>query len=117
MGTLKVSKPSLPNRVKPAGFYPPADRRLSVFNITGLGEPEVWDIGKIVTSVSGRHLHGRGDILAEAVSQINLTLIADNTPARHVSVVGWPEDESKIQLMATQLAAAAVLKMVSQEIA
>jgi hypothetical protein len=97
--------------VKPAAFLPPPDNRLSVFRIDGLNTEDVCQIGqqKVVSKMTGRTLHGFADIVAQAFLDVKLTVDPDNNPARHASVVGWPEDRDKQMLIAIELAASAKL--------
>ena len=97
--------------VKPAAFLPPPDHRLSVFRIDGLTTEDVCQIGqqRVISNMPGRTLHGFANIVAQAFGDAKLTITADNNPARHASVVGWPEDKDEQMLIAIELAASASL--------
>jgi len=99
------------SRVKSAAFMP-QNLRLSVFQIKGLDENSIWEIGEVyVAKPSKRTLHGRGDIIVSAVHQIGLGLSPDNEPPRHADIVGWPEGKSEQKLLAEELAADATLRL------
>ena len=73
---------------------PPQDLKLSVFQIEGLDENLIWEIGTThVAEPGNRTLHGRGDITVAAVSETGLGLSPDNEPPRHANIVGWPEEK------------------------
>jgi len=87
---------------------PPADKRLSVFRTSGLGEQAIWTIGE---SLRPQTLKGRADISAAAVEQTGLAIDADDIPPRHANVVGWPDDHSAIELKAMELSERAYLRL------
>jgi len=98
--------------VKPAAFLPPPpDWRLSVFRIDGLSIEEVCVIGreKVIDKRTGRALHGFADIKARVFQDLKLAIDPDNSPPRHASVMGWPEDKPSQKLIAIELAASAKL--------
>ena len=97
--------------VKPAAFLPPPDHRFSIFRIDGLTTEDVCQIGQreVISKMPGRTLHGFGDIVAQAFEDAKLTIVPDNIPARHASVVGWPEGKDEQMLIAIELAASARL--------
>jgi hypothetical protein len=106
------------NVVKPQAFMPPPDLRLSVFRIDNLLEPEIWKIGfkKVIGNMNQpRNLHGRADIQALNILQINLQINPDNTPPRHANIVGWPELKEERKSIAQELAAKASLMLHTSE--
>lgn len=100
------------NRVKHTAFMPKDDNlQISVFRIDGLLDSEVWQIGEDVVKISGRHLHGRADIVVLLVEECGLLVNADDSPPRHANIIGWPEERSKRLELAQELAASATLKI------
>ena len=57
-----------------------------------------------------RNLHGRADIQAFNILEINLQINPDNTPPRHASIIGWPELKEERKSIAQELAAKALLR-------
>ena len=98
--------------VEYGAFMPPDDGALSVARTELMSEDQVWQLGE--TSVRGTRqesLKGRADIKAQDFIDEDLSLIADGTPFKeHVSVVGWPDQESAILLKAELLAQKATPK-------
>jgi len=94
--------------VKYSAFMPPINKRLSVFQITGLAEEEIWVMGGALRAQS---VLGRADIKANEVIAAELMLAADDNPPRHVNIVGWPEETSAIKLKAMELAEKAQLSL------
>jgi hypothetical protein len=102
--------------VRPAAFLPPPpEYHLSVFRIYGLTTEDVCQIGqrKVISNMPGRTLHGYANIVAQSFQDANLTIDPDNNPARHASVVGWPEDKQQQVSIAQELAASASLVLCS----
>lgn len=98
--------------VKHTAFMPPPDDlRLSVFRISGLSDHDVWVIGESVGQASRRTLRGRGDIIAAEVRKQDLDIDPDNSPPRHASIVGWPEDKGERTVIAHTLASCATLRL------
>ena len=95
----------------PRAFMPPPNRKTSVFQINGLTESEIWDIGEEVVRPNGKTLYGRGDILAVQIEKTKLRIDYDNTPPRHANIIGWPEDKDEQKSLAQELAAEAKLKI------
>ena len=117
---IDKSKFSVENsRVKPRAFLPrrnterPQPRfELSVFQIKGLSELEIWRIGEQhVSSPAKRDLRARGDLLVGDFDRAGLTVDPDNEPPRHATVVGWPEEKFRQQSVAQELAGKAQLKL------
>ena len=97
--------------VKYPAFMPPANRRLSMFHISGLGEQEIWEIGERVASQRSLPLLARADIKVSFINKTALIIDEDGTIQRHVNIVGWPDDSTEIRLKAIDLAEMAVLCM------
>lgn len=94
--------------VKYSAFIPPEDRRLSVFRISGLQDAEIWKIGEKLRSQT---LLGRADVESALVKKIGLGIEADDIPARHANIIGWPDELSAIKLKAMELAKEAELHL------
>lgn len=85
---------------------------LSVFRVQGLGETEIWDIGRnYVSRPQGKTLRGRGEVTASLVQQQGLVVEADDIPPRHANVLGWPLEKSARKLIAVELANQASLRI------
>lgn len=89
---------------------PNSEGELSVFQISGLSESEIWETGKkYVSQPQGKTLHGRADIATLAVVKADLRLVADDNPPGHVNITGWPNDKPVQKIIAIELANQAVL--------
>jgi hypothetical protein len=100
------------NRVKTVAFMPPADMRLSVFRVHGLGSEKIWEIGEeIVVHQTAKTLYGRAEIKALEVSKNGLYVDPDNIPPRHANILGWPQEKSKQKAIAIELAENATLAL------
>lgn len=99
--------------VKPAAFLPPPNCKLSVFRVAGLALQEACQIGQqqVIGGMLGRRLHGFAEIEAWSFQYQSLTILPDNDPPRHASVVGWPAEKERQKLIAIELAASASLVM------
>lgn len=96
------------NTVKPAAFMPSRDRTTSVFRISNLNDNEIWKIGeREVVPSRGDPLLGRADLSASTVINKGLEVIPQEPPVRHANIVGWPDEKSRAQMIAVELAAAA----------
>ena len=89
-------------RPKPQVFNPSPHNELSVVHSTGLGDGEIWSIGRhtLGTEPGRSRIHGRADIPVHVVKEKNLRVIRDNDPFdRHTAITGWPRgrnpDETK----------------------
>ena len=97
--------------VKPGAFLP-RNGQTSVFDIGGLAEPHVRDIGKSVGSHRGIAPRGLGEIAHVDVEQVGLRFERDDTPPRHGNLIGWPSGGKRKDLnkdVARRLAQKAVL--------
>jgi hypothetical protein len=90
-------------RVKERAFLPDSRDELSVFEIIGLDENEIWSL---FTSLP---LYGRADFLYSIVLNNGLRVEPDNMPPRHANIVGWPLEKSEKKSLAQSLAAEAAL--------
>ena len=99
-------------RVNATAFMPPPDLRLSVFEIGGLSEPEIWLLGfNHVAKPPERNVHGRADLQRTAVLQVGLSINADGIPKGHASIGGWPAQKAEQKLFALKLADRATLRL------
>jgi hypothetical protein len=87
---------------------PPADKRLSVFRTSGLGEHALWAFGE---SLRSQTVRGRADISVASVEETGLVVDANDIPLRHANVVGWPDDHSAMELKALELSQRAHLSL------
>jgi hypothetical protein len=99
-------------RIKPRIFMPQPDGTVSVFDINGLHDTNIWSIGAGLTS-EGRNLHARADIMSSSVIAHGLRIVSDEPPPRHRNIIGWPPAKQKEdrKLIALQLAASATLRL------
>jgi hypothetical protein len=96
------------SRVNHRAFMPPPDLELSTFNIDDLTPEGVWQLGDGVRVEQAKQaLYGRADLLAQHVYEAKLRPVRDDQPARHVVIVGWPDDKAQQKNKAQLLAAAA----------
>lgn len=98
--------------LKAALFMPPRSGRLSVYQIVGLPEAEIWSIGRThVADVLGKPLLGRADLSTQLVHDTELRVECVPTPhPRHADIVGWDPTETKVRLQALKLAGEAIFK-------
>jgi hypothetical protein len=102
-------------RVKYSAFMP-RDRATSVFRIVGLGDPEVWDMGRrLVAEPSDRTLYGHAALKAVDVQSCRLIFQADDRPPRHAEILGWPEEKGAQRFAAERLAAHSVLRLLGRD--
>ncbi len=94
--------------VKPRAFLP-RNGEVSVFDTEALSESHVWDLGERHVAIPrNRTLKGRADLDASAVP-LPLWMRPDNSPPRHVTILGWPDEKEKQLSLSQELAGAAVL--------
>jgi len=103
---IKKSK----NTVKYSAFMPANDNKTSVFNVTGLSDTEIWEIG----SSHINPMVGRADVNAEDITNEGLQLNPNEPPERHVDIIGWREDKSLNLLIAKQLVRKVTLHLVPE---
>ena len=92
-------------------FMPPKDLRLSVYEIAGLADVDIWALGTTyVAAPQGKALMARADFEEEIALSSGLTV--ENVPIphpRHRELCGWPEDTVRQRPIAIRLAASARL--------
>ena len=77
-------------RVKPGAFNPGTRKDLSVFYVAGIGEPRKRLIAAAVSTVGGRDVKARAEILLSDLGGTRLSFVRDNDPIwRHGNLVGW----------------------------
>ena len=105
--------------VKYQAFWP-HNGETSIFRISQLSDADVWFIGnEYVAKPRKRRLRARADIVTDAVTiagsavtGTHLRVVAEtSTHPLHANIIGWPEDESAIQMVAVELANRAVLRL------
>ncbi len=103
-------------------FIPNKHGQTSVYRITGISDSEIWRIGEVfvlnpINQKNGsRTLHGRGDIKAKDVIDVNLTLKPNPNPhPRHAEILDWPSDPIAQQQAATDLVAVTTLHLLTDQ--
>ena len=81
--------------IKTSGFMPMWDSRiqayaLSTFVIDGLSDAEIWDMGYQL--FKNKLPKARGDMHVTSYEAVGFRADRDDTPPRHVSIIGWPDD-------------------------
>ena len=96
-------------RVRYAAFLPSRALQTSVYQISGLADDSVWDLGdRFVAPLLATRMTARADIEAKIVFECGLAVDPDGVPhRRHANIVGWPESRSAQKLVAIKLAEAA----------
>lgn len=89
--------------------------RLSVFQIAGLRDDEIWRFGReVAAEARGQSPRARAEITAAVVRAQSLDVVsAPETHPRHANIVGWPPEKEKIRAIALELATNATLKLPS----
>lgn len=100
--------------------FMPLNGETSVFRIARLSDVEVWSLGnEQVAKPRGRTIKARADITIQKVESVGvetghtkLTVVPEtSTHLLHANIVGWPEEESAIQMIAVELANQAKLNL------
>ena len=100
------------NTAKPKAFMPNGDGETSVFRISGLLEPEKWELGKVnVADPQGKKIRASIEIEAIEILKENLTIDPDDKTQRHATIRNWPEEKSACKLKAIELASKAELHL------
>jgi hypothetical protein len=91
----------------------PRNGETSVFRVSRLSDAEVWGLGNNhVARLRNRTIKARADIKVQMVESVgaekghaSLTVVPEtSTHLLHANIVGWPEDESAVQMIAVTLA-------------
>ncbi|MCD6293398.1 MAG: hypothetical protein J7M20_00405 [Deltaproteobacteria bacterium] len=103
--------------VRHNAFMPNREGETSVYRVIDLTDNAIFEIGCLfVAEKKGKPLKGRADILVSDILEKKLKVHSQPTPhPRHANIVAWPEDRTKVRLLAQQLAADATLTFVSTE--
>lgn len=92
-----------------AAFLPYKNQEPSVARVIDLDENTIWKLGEDEVRKSRQEtIKARADLKASDAKSVELEIIA--TPKfypRHASIINWPEDEAKQNLLAGRLAAKA----------
>ena len=98
-------------RVKHNAFFPPPNLKHSVYRTSGLDDSAIWEIGRsYVAEPREKTLKGRGDLRANVIFGVGLTLASDPTPhPLHANIIGWPTDKDEKLQLSIELAEAASL--------
>jgi hypothetical protein len=73
----------------------------------GLGEAELWKIGRNVAHQRSLSLHGRADIQALPIRKHRLDIQPTPEPKNHANITGWPKEKPAQKIIAQEIAAAA----------
>ena len=97
------------NTVKPEAFIPPSDLNLSVTRHGTLTEEAVWACGDLIADAQNKDLHGRADVVTQAVRSGGLEVQAAPVPENpnHANIAGWPPEKPRQKVLAQLIAAAA----------
>ena len=100
-------------RIKRQAFVPPANARLSVFQIVDLADGEIWRIGNdVVGRTRGEPPRGRADVNIDKVREQSLDVLPDiSTHERHANIVGWPAERERVLAISLELADKAKLEL------
>lgn len=91
----------------------PHNGETSVFRVSNLSDTEVWALGNHhVARLRNRTIKARADITVQTVESVgaekgrsSLTVVSEiSVHLLHANIVGWPEDESAVQMIAVALA-------------
>jgi hypothetical protein len=93
---------------KPAAFLPSSGDRETSASRHGL-EPRriLWEIGRAAAGT--RRLYGAAILSARQVREALLQVLADEPPARHAVIVGWPWCENDPELQKARQKERAIL--------
>ncbi|MDQ6993168.1 MAG: hypothetical protein Q9M31_06795 [Mariprofundus sp.] len=99
--------------VKHNAFMPNKNGETSVYQINGLSNEEVWEIGdRFVGAIIGRHILGHAEIPSGSILSKSLSIIPKPKPhPLHADIMNWPESSSEKKALAIKLAAEASLKL------
>jgi len=94
------------SRVTYSAYMPAFNGQTSVYRISGLTEPKIWEIGQqMVADKRQLPLKGRADLIASDILDENLNIEPETvTHQLHANIIGWPEKKHKRILVAKKLA-------------
>ncbi len=92
--------------VKPKLFEPNRELKLSVFQVSGLGQTEIQGIGEEVVREhqQAERLYGWGEVNEGDVVATGLQIDYDDVPPRHANITDWPQDSAQRKLTQQMLA-------------
>ena len=93
----------------------PKGTDISVYRISDLSEPEVWEIGRKYVQRERRLIKARADLLAEVVYENDLKVIPDTPPQRHANITPLPSDKRARVRIAKILALASTLELMPSD--
>jgi hypothetical protein len=81
--------------VRPEAFMPHPYPDLSVTRHIGLQKDEIWHIGDTIVQKQNKPLHGRADLIAGQIRNINLAIGPDPLPENpnHSIITGWAAEK------------------------
>lgn len=108
---------SAKNLVKPRAFLPVRDPETGVLETSatdteGLDDAQTWahlEVHVADTRPPPSRMHGRADFSHDAAVGAGIDLRYDEGEARHVGIVGWPNEKESQKAIAVELAGAARL--------
>lgn len=105
-----------PAIVKRRAFMPSGSHlSTSVFHVTDLKNDQILAIAKSsVERRRGKSTHGWATVVYRSIIGVGLYGDYNNSPARHVDLLGWPEEKDRQLSIAQALAAEAALVMRSK---
>lgn len=80
--------------VKPGAFLP-KNGCTSVFEVAGLPEQSIREIGIAAGVARRREPRGRGELTRADVTDVGLRFERDDKPLRHGNLVGWPSEDNR----------------------
>lgn len=81
-------------------------QKCSVFRTSGLEENLIQEIAAVVASSRNRQLKGRGELLAQQVMNLELSVEPNEPPQHHADII-LPSDREQQKVLALKLAEAA----------
>ena len=104
---------SQPKHTAKFQVFLPRNGETSVFRVSQLSDAEVWKLGNDhVAKLRNRTIKARADIKVQVVESVgveqghvSLAVVPEiSTHLLHANIVGWPEEESAVQIIAVALA-------------
>ena len=99
--------------VEPEAFFPPKDKRMSIYRTNNCSDKKVWWLGDWFVArkrTDRKKVLARGDLHASDFATANLELKPYRDPhPRHTHAEGWPDDRASQGMKALELANRATL--------
>ena len=80
--------------MKPSAFFPPSDKKLSVFHTEKIKERQIWQLAD-QHLICDKCIQFRADISVASVRESELHIDLDNEPQHHANIIGWPDEKHK----------------------